>query len=422
LVVKNSFLSTQSVVDASVDGGTADEQTEMEFLLTMDGLRIPGALILIALLGTLPGRDGHAQALPVSPEGASSSLQNAAFSQVTGQVSGQQHAVASVAYGELPDAPGEQAVGPVSQEADPQTGGGISGTVLDAKGAEVPGAQVMLGISGTGTQRRITTGGDGSFRFDAVEPATFRLTVSSPGFSTWVSENLVLQPGQRLEMPPVVLQIAPASTHVEVVFTQHDLAEEQLKLQEKQRILGVLPNFYISYVWDAAPLTTGQKFKLAFRSEIDPISFVGAAFGAGLEQWHNNYRGYGEGAKGYFTRMGALYGDGFNNAFIADAILPSMLHQDPRYFYKGKGSIRSRALYAMSAIVICKGDNGRWQPNYSFVLGNFASGALSNSYYPPANRGIRLTLVNATLATASSAVSNLFQEFLFKKISRGVQP
>jgi Carboxypeptidase regulatory-like domain len=379
-------------------------------------LRIPGTLILIALLGTLPGRGAHAQSLPVSPEAASSSLQNA----TSAQVSVQQRAVASIAYRELPDAPGEQAVGP--QTADPQTGGSISGTVLDAKGAEVADAHITFEVYGTNTQRTVTTSGDGSFKFDAVGPATFRLTISAPGFSTWVSANLVLQSGQRFEMPPIVLQVAPASTNVEVVFTQYDLAEEQLKLQEKQRVLGVLPNFYVSYVWNAVPLTTGQKFKLAFRSEIDPISFVGAAFGAGLEQWQNDYRGYGEGAKGYFTRMGASYGDGFNNAFIAGAILPSILHQDPRYFYKGKGSIRSRALYAISAIVICKGDNGRWQPNYSFVLGNFASGALSNSYYPPANRGIRLTLVNATLATASSAVNNLFQEFLIKKISRGVQP
>jgi hypothetical protein len=182
----------------------------------------------------------------------------------------------------------------------------------------------------------------------------------------------------------------------------------------------VIPNFYVSYVWEAAPLTTGQKFKLAWRSEIDPITFAGAAFAAGIEQWQDDYKGYGEGAKGYFTRMAAAYGDGFNNTLLADAILPSLLHQDPRYFYKGTGTIRSRALYAISATVICKGDNGRWQPNYSSVLGNFASGALSNTYYPPANRGVGLTLVNAALGTASGAINNLFQEFLIKKISRGV--
>jgi Carboxypeptidase regulatory-like domain len=385
-------------------------------LVDMCRLRNHGALILITLLGALPGRGALAQTLPIQPATALWSLQNAA----PAQVSIQQHAVASIAYGELPDAPGEQTTDP--QTTDPQSSGWISGVVLDAKGAEVSGAFLTLEINGSKTPRTMATSGDGSFQFNTVESGTFKLTVASPGFATWVSPALVLQPGQRYEMQPIVLQIARASTNVDVVFTQYDLAEEQIHMQEKQRVLGVIPNFYVSYVWNAAPLTTGQKFKLAFRSEIDPISFVGAAFGAGIEQWQNDYRGYGEGAKGYFTRMGASYGDGFTNAFIAGAILPSVLHQDPRYFYKGTGSIRSRALYAMSAIVICKGDNRRWEPNYSNVFGNFASGALSNSYYPPANRGVRLTLVNATLATASGAINNLLQEFLIKKISRGVQP
>jgi Carboxypeptidase regulatory-like domain len=379
----------------------------------------PCALILILLLGALPGRSADAQTVPIQPATPASSPHSA----TPAQVSIEPLPATPVAHGELPDAPGALAADPQSlnlPSANVQYGGGISGTVLDAKGAEVAGARVTLEILGSNTQRTMAADGDGSFNFENVEPGAFKLRVASPGFSNWVSVELVLQLGQRYEVPPIALQVAPTSTDVDVVFTQHDLAEEQVKLQETQRVLGVIPNFYTSYVWNAAPLTTGQKFKLALRSEIDPISFVGAAFGAGLEQWQNNYRGYGEGAKGYFTRMGASYGDGFTNTFIAGAVLPSILHQDPRYFYKGTGSVRSRVRYAIFAIVICKGDNGRWQPNYSSVIGNFASGALSNSYYPPANRGIQLTLVNAVLATASGAVNNLFQEFLLKKISTGV--
>jgi hypothetical protein len=209
-------------------------------------------------------------------------------------------------------------------------------------------------------------------------------------------------------------------TDVEVTLTQHDIAEDQMTAQEKQRVLGVIPNFWVSYVWNAAPLSSGQKFRLAFRDVIDPVSFLGAAFSAGLEQSENEFAGYGQGAKGYFTRMAALYGDGFTSAFLGGAILPSILHQDPRYFYKGKGSIRSRALYAMSAVVICKGDNGKWQPNYSNVLGNLGSAGISNAYYPAANRGGELVVENWLIGTGSGAIGNLFQEFLIRKISRGV--
>jgi hypothetical protein len=371
----------------------------MEVRLSMWRLRNQGALILIILVATLTGRSTDAQVPPPPTQ------------------------TVALSYAELPDAPGKQT--PDSQSPDSQLSGSISGTVLDAKGAEVSGAFLTLEFNQPNnprTTRTMATSGDGSFKFDPVDAGTYKLKVASPGFSNWASAEFVVLQGQRYEMQPVTIQIATASTNVDVVFTQYDLAEEQIKLQEKQRVLGVIPNFYVSYVWNAAPLTTGQKFKLALRSEIDPISFVGSAFGAGIEQAQNDYRGYGEGAKGYFTRMAASYGDGFNSAIISGAILPSIFHQDPRYFYKGTGTIRSRMLYAISAIVICKGDNKKWQPNYSYVLGNFASGALSNSYYPPANRGIGLTLVNATLATASGAVGNLFQEFLIKKISHGVQP
>jgi hypothetical protein len=100
-----------------------------------------------------------------------------------------------------------------------------------------------------------------------------------------------------------------------------------------------------------------------------------------------------------------------------------VLHQDPRYFYKGTGRIASRALYAIASVVICKGDNGRWQPNYSNVLGDLAAAGISNLYYPASDRdGAELTIRNSLIGTAGGAVGNLFQEFLIKRISRGVEP
>jgi len=309
--------------------------------------------------------------------------------------------------------PTRQAFGQVDE-------GAITGTVLDSSGAVVPNAQVTLLNTDQGITLETKSNTNGGYTFSPVRIGHYQVTVTAQGFAGWVSSGVVLHPGENLELPEVDLKVASAMTDVEVTLTQHDIAEDQLRAEERQRVLGVIPNFWVSYVWDAAPLSSGQKFRLAFRSVIDPVSFLSAAFSAGLEQSENEFSGYGEGARGYFSRMGAFYGDGFTSAFLGGAILPSILHQDPRYFYKGKGSIRSRALYAMAAIAICKGDNGKWQPNYSNVLGNLASAGISNIYYPAGNRGGGLVVENWLIGTGSGAIGNLFQEFLVKKISRGV--
>jgi hypothetical protein len=304
---------------------------------------------------------------------------------------------------------------------DQQTAGSISGTVLDASGAQVEGALVSIQFLDSRPQRTLRTDATGSFNFTAVNAGTFKLEVISPGFASWVSSALILLKGQHYELPTVTLQVSSASTNVDVNFTRHDIAEEQVSLQEKQRVLGVFPNFYVSYTWDAVPLSSGQKFRLALRDAYDPVSFAIPAIVAGIEQSQNSFSGYGQGASGYFKRYAASYGDGFIGSMIGNAILPSILHQDPRYFYKGTGTIRSRALYAISTAFICKGDNGHWQPNYSFILGNFASAGISNLYYPSTDRnGAGLTISNALIDTASGAASSLLQEFLIKKISRGI--
>ena len=317
----------------------------------------------------------------------------------------------------LPDAPGLDAPG-LGTPSD-VTGRTISGTVMDPRGAEVLGAQVTLSNSEPKSERKLTTDGNGFFSFVDVGAGRYQLAITSAGFATWISGDIVLRAGESYYVPHIALQIAVATTNVDVTLSRYDIAEEQVKVQEKQRVLGVFPNFYVSYVWDAVPLTAGQKFRLALREEVDPEVFAGAAVGAGLQMWLGYYRGYGNGAKGFFTRMGASYGDGFNSSLIANAILPSLLHQDPRYFYKGTGTIRSRALYAMSAVFLCKGDNGRWQPNYSNVFGNLAAAGISNAYYPAADRGATLTVVNTSIGFASSAAGNVIQEFFLKKITHG---
>ena len=213
---------------------------------------------------------------------------------------------------------------------------------------------------------------------------------------------------------PVVL----TSAVVEVTAARDEVAAAQIHLAEQQRVLGVIPNFYASYIWDAAPLTRKQKFSLAWKFTGDPVNIAMAAVVAGTEQSSDTLAGYGQGTRGYARRFGATYADGFTSTMLGQAILPSLLHQDPRYFVKGTGSIRSRALYSIATVVICKGDNGRWQPNYSNVLGNLAASGISNIYYPASSRhGAALTVQNSLIGTAFGATGNLIQEFLLHHIT-----
>ncbi|MBV9405977.1 MAG: hypothetical protein JO211_11575 [Acidobacteriaceae bacterium] len=130
-----------------------------------------------------------------------------------------------------------------------------------------------------------------------------------------------------------------------------------------------------------------------------------------MSQWQNEYPGYGQGAQGYGKRMGAAYADSFDGTLLGNALFPALLHQDPRYFRKGTGSFSSRLLYAVSTTVICKGDNGHWQPNYSNVLGNLAAGGIANLYYPSSDRGVGLTFERSITVSAEGAIGAVVYEF-----------
>jgi hypothetical protein len=206
----------------------------------------------------------------------------------------------------------------------------------------------------------------------------------------------------------------PASdpTPADAKKLQHDQAERELKVEEKQRLLGVMPQFQVVMNGQAVPLTGGQKWKLALHSAIDPF-YIGWAIviGGGYGELVGDNNGYGWNAHGYIKRVGANYADNVNGALVGNALLPQLLHQDPRYFRKGTGPIFKRFLYAAGSTVICKGDNGKWQPNVSNVLGNFVSGAISNSYYPANERGVALTLENGTSVTLFGALGGQILEF-----------
>jgi hypothetical protein len=192
----------------------------------------------------------------------------------------------------------------------------------------------------------------------------------------------------------------------------HDQAEQDLKKEEKQRLLGVMPQFQVVMNGQAVPLTGGQKWRLALHSAVDPFYITWAfVIGGGYGELVGNNNGYGWGADGYIKRVGANYADNVNGALIGNALLPQLLHQDPRYFRLGRGPIFHRFLYAASSTFVCKGDNGKWQPNVSNVLGNFVSGAISNSYYPANERGMALTLENGASVTLFGALGGQILEF-----------
>ena len=300
---------------------------------------------------------------------------------------------------------------------DSRTIGSIDGTVLDTTGAPVSGAEVKLTRLTATPALETPTAQDGHFSFTNVAPGPFELSIALAGFKTkTVSGNLPAKEGYLT--PVIKLDVAAVVTDVSVRLTTEEIAEEQIKVQEQQRLLAVIPNFYTSYVADAVPMSTKQKFGLAWKAAIDPTSFAIAGIIAGGEQASNSFPGYGQGAAGYANRFGAAYGDFFIGTYISNAILPSLLKQDPRYFYKGTGTIKSRILWAVERSVVARGDNGLLQPDYSGILGSLAGGAISNLYYPEGSRhGFSTTLNNTLIGIATGAGVNILQEFVFPKIT-----
>jgi Carboxypeptidase regulatory-like domain len=314
-------------------------------------------------------------------------------------------------------APSAASAGP-QQDASNSAPGTITGTVLDASGAIVAGAHMQL-ARGNQAPQEVLTDNNGSFSFLNVPPGPFQITASLPGFATQTSTGVV-RPGDTFIIPPITLALAAVSTQIEVM-PQEEVAEAQIKQQEKQRVLGVVPNFYVTYLPDAVPLTSKQKYQLAWKSTIDPITLALTGAVAGIQQGEGEYSGFGGGVSGYAKRYGAAYGDVVAGTFLSGAVFPSIFKQDPRYFYKGVGSVRFRLLYALANAVICKGDDRRWQPNYSNILGNLAAGGISNLYYPAQNRnGAALTFESALIGIGATAAGNVLEEFVIKKLTPNV--
>ncbi len=308
------------------------------------------------------------------------------------------------------------AVGQQIDASEAQTGM-ILGTAVDVNGGTVPDAIIVLEDGTPKGQRIITASESGFFKLTDLEPGTtFHVRISAKGFTDWNSPALVLKPGQCLILKEVKLRVAEELTTVDVRYSSVEVATEQVKVEEQQRVFGIVPNFYVAYDQNAEPLTAKLKFKLALKVSTDPVTFVAVAGFAGIQQ-AANIPNYVQGAKGYGQRMGAGAADGFANIMIGGAILPSLLHQDPRYFYQGTGTDKSRALHAISSPFVCRGDNGHWMPNYSSIGGDLATASLANAYYPESNRGAGLVFGNLLISTGERVASSLAQEFILGKVT-----
>ncbi len=301
-------------------------------------------------------------------------------------------------------------------------GAKIVGTVTDVNDNTVPGATVLLQGPVPNDRRTVTTSDSGAFEFHDVKPGVpYHVSITAKGFAQWTSPVVTLTLGEYKILPGSKLRIAQAQSTITVGLSSAEVATEEVKIAESQRVFGIIPNFYVVYDKNAAPLTPKLKFRLALRVSYDPVTFAGIAVLAAADQ-AGDKPNYGQGAQGYAKRFGATALDGFTNIMIGGAILPSLLHQDPRYFYQGTGTAKSRTLHALSYPFACKGDNGKRQPNYSSLGGDLAAAALANAYYPPSDRGVGITFQNFAISTGSRMAATLVQEFVLRKLTKSKNP
>ncbi len=267
-----------------------------------------------------------------------------------------------------------------------------------------------------GSTQFISVGSDGGFQLEHLPAGAFQLAITAAGFAVGRVTGTLL-PNEQRELATIVL---PAGTTeaVDVTISQRELASAEVHAEEHQRLIGVIPNFFVVYDWHAPPLTARQKFELSWKTMTDPVTLGITGGIAGVQQATGNLSGYGQGAQGYGKRLGAGLADETAGTLLGGAVFPALLHQDPRYFYKGTGSVRSRLFYALSTAVIAKGDNGKWQPAYAGIAGDLSAGALSNLYYPANDRnGVGLTFENGFIAIALDGAQNVIQEFLLKHLT-----
>ncbi|HEX3662783.1 MAG TPA: carboxypeptidase-like regulatory domain-containing protein [Acidobacteriaceae bacterium] len=305
---------------------------------------------------------------------------------------------------------------------DPQGTTSLSGTVADQTGAAVRGAVVTVTGDNGAIRFSARTNRRGDFYIGALPPGTYQVSVSGSTLKPMAPQPLVLGARAR-NFPIVVTRIPRFTSTVRVTASPIQIATAQVHVEEKQRMLGgVVPNFYTAFEWNAAPMTPKLKYGMALRATFDPFSFLTDAAIAGSEQYHDTYPGYGAGWEGYGKRFGATLADSFDSRMIGEALLPSLLHQDPRYFYRGKGSFGRRLMYAVGQTIMTRSDRGGEEVNYSRIGGAFMAAGLSNVYHSPEDRSAGITVRDALVILGGDAGENVLREFLSRMLTSHVPP
>ncbi len=293
----------------------------------------------------------------------------------------------------------------------------ISGTVLDTNGDVIEGASVQLSKTGSpGILRQASSGAMGQFDFANLEPDTYVIEVSCDGMTTFVSKPIELRSDVPVVVPDVVLRVAAATTSV-IVMDKETASIEQVKIAEQQRVLKVFPNFYSSFDWNAPSMLPKQKYRLAARTLIDPVTFLTTGAIAGVEQYRNVFPSFGGGIDGYGKRYGAAFANQASGELLTRAVFPSLFHTDPRYFIMGKGSTKARAFHAIASTFVTRGDSGSQTVNFAEILGDFSAAALSNAYFPAKERGANLVLINGFGGLGGNMLNNLFREFVLDRLT-----
>jgi hypothetical protein len=190
-----------------------------------------------------------------------------------------------------------------------------------------------------------------------------------------------------------------------------DAPSDQTQEQESKRILGIVPNYRTSpSLSNYKPLTPGEKFKLASEDAFDRGTVVLAGLFGGYGQLTNSNQSFGQGAAGFARYFGTAYGDFVIGDYMTEAIFPTLLHQDPRYFRKSTGSGWSRLGYAMGQIIWTHDDSGRTQFNYSEIAGNSVAVAISTAYYVD-NRTAQDAASRLGMQLGVDMAANVLKEF-----------
>jgi hypothetical protein len=203
--------------------------------------------------------------------------------------------------------------------------------------------------------------------------------------------------------PPIINAVAPPESADSAVEAAPSVAK--LPSHDETHIFGVVPNY--AAVNDPThpfvPISAAEKFDIAAHDAFDPFSWVISGLYAGVAQWQNQYPAFGQGMKGYGQRYGGAFADGGIGNFLSEAILPAILHEDPRYFRMGDGTKLHRIGYAMSRVLVTRTDSGGTRFNFSEIAGNLGAAGLSNLYYPPGDRSAPQTIEKFTVSVFSDA-------------------